>query len=75
MAGLYRYEGGTRQFVILTRNAGDDMSRIHDREPVIMSAERVGGWLSGKDDLGSLSGVYPQLAAVPAAGSSQIAMF
>ncbi len=75
MAGLYRYEGGTRQFVILTRNAGDDMSRIHDREPVIMSAERVGGWLSGEDDLVSLSGVYSQLAAVPAAGSSQIAMF
>jgi putative SOS response-associated peptidase YedK len=49
LAGLweeaYLSEGELWSFAILTRPAGEDMARIHDREPVILSPQSWAAWL------------------------------
>ena len=54
MAGLYRDVKDeddptvcTREFVIITKEATGDMSRIHDRMPVILRVEQIERWLTG----------------------------
>lgn len=55
MAGLYRDvkdeddpSVSTREFVIITKEATGDMSRIHDRMPVILRVEQIERWLTGE---------------------------
>ncbi len=45
LCGLYRMENDYPHFVILTRNAGENISFIHDRMPVILSKDAVGSWI------------------------------
>jgi len=47
MAGLYRNTSQGREFVIITKDATDDIARIHDRMPVILHANQIEGWLNG----------------------------
>ena len=67
MAGLYRdsAEDGGREFVIITREAGDEMSRIHDRQPVILRADQVEDWLSGRMSPEELKGIECDLSVMP----------
>ena len=48
MAGLYRDTGDGREFVILTKDAQDDIAGVHDRMPVILCTGQIEDWLSGK---------------------------
>lgn len=46
MAGLFEENNRQRRFTILTKPAGPVSSGIHDRMPVILSADLEGEWLS-----------------------------
>ncbi|MCL2363101.1 MAG: SOS response-associated peptidase [Defluviitaleaceae bacterium] len=52
MAGLYRNAPGgqphEREFVIITKQAHDNVAEIHDRMPVILRANQIEDWLCGK---------------------------
>ena len=45
MCGLYRIDDGIPYFVILTRDAADDIKGIHDRMPLIMPFSAVRSWI------------------------------
>lgn len=49
LAGLCRTEQGQQQFVILTEDAGEPEIHIHDRQPVILSANEARRWCKEKD--------------------------
>ena len=44
LCGLYRFEDGLPVFVILTREAGEEIRFIHDRMPLIMPGDYVDEW-------------------------------
>ena len=46
LCGIYKILDGRRHFVILTRPANESMIEIHDRMPVIVSAEQVRPYLT-----------------------------
>lgn len=57
MAGLYHYDearGTTPSFVVLTRPAVPEIAFIHDRMPVILSADDCDRWLSPAADVTEL---------------------
>lgn len=45
LCGLYRIENNVPVFVILTREPGQDLSRIHDRMPLILPRDVAGDWI------------------------------
>ncbi len=45
LCGLYRMENEYPHFVILTRAAGDSISFIHDRMPLILPEEKMRSWI------------------------------
>ena len=45
LAGLYRLEGASARFTVLTRPASDSVSALHDRMPVILPLACAGAWL------------------------------
>lgn len=47
LAGLYRYEGERIAFVVLTREAAEDICFIHPRMPVILPEAQAEKWLEG----------------------------
>ena len=46
LAGLYRMENGYPFFTILTRPSEGELSRIHDRMPLILSAVFIDDWIN-----------------------------
>ena len=50
MAGLYRHspEGNGREFVIITKDADETVKKIHDRMPVLLRADQIEDWFTGK---------------------------
>ena len=56
LCGLYRMEGGLPFFVILTREPGEGLSRIHDRMPFILPENLIDDWISPTSDPNSLLG-------------------
>ena len=46
MAGLYNSFEGEDRFVILTTEANDSISDVHDRMPVVLSRQEIRPWLS-----------------------------
>jgi len=48
MAGLYQEGDNGREFVIITKDACDEVTNVHDRMPVILKASQVEDWLAGK---------------------------
>ena len=46
LAGLYRIENGIPAFVILTREAADDLSWMHDRMPVMLPEQAIPQWIN-----------------------------
>jgi len=47
MAGLYRDTDDGREFVIITKNALGEVTKIHDRMPVVLLASQIEDWLNG----------------------------
>ena len=45
LCGLYRIAEGIPQFVVLTRQAAEDIAFIHDRMPVMIPKSRIDDWL------------------------------
>lgn len=45
LAGIYRMEGSTPVFSVLTQNSAEEIQFIHDRMPVIVPPELVKDWL------------------------------
>ena len=45
LCGLYRMEDGYPHFVILTREASEDLAFLHDRMPVILPKEAADQWI------------------------------
>ncbi len=45
LCGLYRFEHDLPVFVILTRDAAEDIRFIHDRMPVIMPKDLINEWI------------------------------
>lgn len=46
LAGIYRMEGASPVFTILTRAPAEQISFLHDRMPVILPAEAKSDWLN-----------------------------
>ena len=46
LCGLYRIENGLPCFVILTREPSPDVSRIHDRMPLILPRGSIRDWIN-----------------------------
>lgn len=46
MAGLYRFQNGVPEFIILTREPGESIRHIHDRMPVILPREALKDWMN-----------------------------
>ena len=45
LCGLYRIEAGLPVFVVLTREPGPELAKLHDRMPLILPAEAVRDWV------------------------------
>ncbi len=64
LCGLYRMEGGYPHFVILTRQAGETVSFLHDRMPLILPKEAAERWIDpNQDPQALLSGALTDLIA------------
>ena len=50
LCGLYRFENEMPVFVILTREPGSAVSRIHDRMPLIISKDMINEWIRPDSD-------------------------
>ena len=50
ICGLYRIDGGLPHFVILTKNAPEEIRAIHGRMPVILPASAVRDWIDPAAD-------------------------
>ena len=50
LCGLYRIENGLPVFVILTRDPGVELSRIHDRMPLILNGADAYEWIRPEAD-------------------------
>ena len=46
LCGLYRIENGFPVFAIITKSPTEELSRIHDRMPLILPADRIDEWIS-----------------------------
>lgn len=49
LAGIYRKTEEGSRFVILTTNANSSVSDVHDRMPVILSRDKIQGWITDTD--------------------------
>ena len=45
LAGLYRMEGNYPHFTVLTREPSQELSKLHDRMPVILPGELIREWI------------------------------
>ena len=46
LCGLYRIEDGFPSFVILTKEPTEELSRIHDRMPLILPESKINEWIN-----------------------------
>ena len=45
LCGLYTFENGLPVFAVITREPAGEVSRIHDRMPLILPEERIDEWI------------------------------
>ena len=50
LCGLYRIEDGYPVFVVLTKEPTAELSKIHDRMPLMLPKERIDEWISPASD-------------------------
>ena len=46
LCGLYRIEDGYPVFVVLTKKPTAELSKIHDRMPLMLLKERIADWIN-----------------------------
>ena len=46
LCGLYRIEDGYPVFVVLTKEPTAELSKIHDRMPLMLPKERIADWIN-----------------------------
>ena len=46
LCGLYRFEDELPVFTVLTRKSDDELREIHDRMPLILSADMINDWIN-----------------------------
>ena len=67
LCGLYQFTDGKYRFVLLTRPANDSMREVHDRMPVIVSADQVRPYLTDPEAARALlAAPGPKLQKQPA---------
>lgn len=49
MAGLYNVYENERRFVILTTDANESVSNIHNRMPLVLQKEQINHWIEDRD--------------------------
>lgn len=49
LAGFYNLSGGRESFIIITKEADESVSPVHDRMPLIFTEEEIRLWIFGKD--------------------------
>jgi putative SOS response-associated peptidase YedK len=54
LCGLYRIENGYPVFVVLTKEPSNQLSKIHNRMPLIMPIDRIGDWINPTSNPDSL---------------------
>ena len=59
LAGIFRPEGDSGRFVVITTAANRSMIPVHDRMPVLMGAEEIGGWLRDPEVSRAILGRQP----------------
>ena len=45
LAGLYRMEGDFPHFTVLTREPSKELSKLHEKMPVILPKELISEWI------------------------------
>ena len=46
LCGLYRIENGFPVFAIITKSPTEELSRIHDRMPLMLPEDKIDEWIS-----------------------------
>ena len=46
LCGLYRIENGLPVFIIMTREATNELRSIHDRMPLVLPRDRIKDWIN-----------------------------
>ena len=64
LCGLYRIEDNYPTFVILTREPGKEIEKIHDRMPLILPSSLIGDWIrQGADPKEVMRGALTEMYA------------
>jgi putative SOS response-associated peptidase YedK len=50
LCGLYRIENGFPVFVVLTKQPTVELSKIHDRMPLMLSGDKIAEWIDPSSD-------------------------
>ena len=50
LCGLYRIENGYPVFVVLTKEPTAELSKIHDRMPLMLPKDKIGAWINPSSD-------------------------
>lgn len=61
MAGLYNFYQDECRFVILTTEANESMTEVHNRMPVILEGEDINGWILDQNSTGRILRQVPPL--------------
>lgn len=56
LCGLYRIENDYPVFAVITKSTTGELSRIHDRMPLILSEDKIDDWISPDNDPDALIG-------------------
>ena len=59
LAGIYDQYGEEERFVILTTEANDSMSRVHDRMPLILEERQIKDWIFSREKAEEMLGQTP----------------
>jgi putative SOS response-associated peptidase YedK len=56
MAGLWRKSGDSTEFVIITAEANNSVSPVHDRMPLVLPSDKLESWLYDDENAYNLTG-------------------
>ena len=59
LAGIYDQYGEEERFVILTTEANDSISRVHDRMPLILEERQIKDWIFSREKAEEMLGQTP----------------
>lgn len=65
MAGLYRDTPDGREYVIITKESYGEVTKTHDRMPVLLKVNQISTWLNGELTPGEISVLNVELDVIP----------